>query len=415
VPAARIDGATRAVSPCAPVLAAFDPPAAPLDELPWRHFNSLAGQWDAMPTFAVGELLFATCAVLALVHATRCGRDHLLIWIAALVAGTANDQIFMALPLVNNFWQAQATVMLTARMPLYIPLVYVCFMYYPAVAARRAGLGRWATGALTGLLASLFYAPYDIVGAKFLWWSWHDTDPPIAARILGAPVGSTLWVLTFVAVFGVLLYGIAPPEHARRPEDTASPSLTRMALGLALLAATCTPLMMVQMTVLQQLDGGTPGYVALAVATVIYAAIAITGLRARAGSPSHRRPHDGLALAAVLLYALTLPVIMAVGRPETHRSLGVHQELGPCYVEAKDITGQTRFQYLCATDFAEDFDFSCAPAPEGHARWYTICGRAHSQFAAWMAGVALLGLAIAGAFAALFGGLAGPATDRRAG
>ena len=28
-------------------------------------------------------------------------------WIAALVSGTANDAFFMALPMVDNFWQAQ--------------------------------------------------------------------------------------------------------------------------------------------------------------------------------------------------------------------------------------------------------------------------------------------------------------------
>jgi hypothetical protein len=27
------------------------------------------------------------------------------VWIASVVAGTANDAIFMALPMVDNFWQ----------------------------------------------------------------------------------------------------------------------------------------------------------------------------------------------------------------------------------------------------------------------------------------------------------------------
>jgi hypothetical protein len=42
------------------------------------------------------------------------------------------------------------------------------------------GLPPLARAALTGLCGSLFYAPYDIVGAKFLWWTWHDSDLPIA-------------------------------------------------------------------------------------------------------------------------------------------------------------------------------------------------------------------------------------------
>ena len=108
--------------------------------LPWHVFNSPIAQWAVMPSFLIGEAMFIALAVLALVHALRSGRDHLLIWIGALIAGTANDAIFMALPLVDNFWQAQATIMLSPRMPLYIPCVYVCFMYYPTVAVRRLRL-----------------------------------------------------------------------------------------------------------------------------------------------------------------------------------------------------------------------------------------------------------------------------------
>ena len=58
----------------------------------------------------------------------------------ALIAGTANDMIFMALPLVDNFWQAQAMIMLTPRLPLYIPCVYVGFMYLSTVAVWRLDL-----------------------------------------------------------------------------------------------------------------------------------------------------------------------------------------------------------------------------------------------------------------------------------
>src|SRR5436190_5602187 len=110
--------------------------AAPWDlarHLPWRHFTSPAEKWAAQPSFVIGEYLFIALAVAALVHAKRQGRAHLLVWVAALVAGTANDLIFMALPLVDNFWQAQATIMITPRLPLYIPCAYACFMYVPTV------------------------------------------------------------------------------------------------------------------------------------------------------------------------------------------------------------------------------------------------------------------------------------------
>ena len=104
-----------------------------------------------------------------------------------------NDYIFMLLPVVDNFWQAQGLVMLTPRMPLYIPCVYNGFMYWSTVAAARLGLGSpVAEASCAGLLAVLFYAPSDMCGAKFLWWTWHDTDPGVALRWLGVPGGSTV-------------------------------------------------------------------------------------------------------------------------------------------------------------------------------------------------------------------------------
>jgi hypothetical protein len=369
--------------------------------LPWQHFTSPLDKWSVQPSFVIGEYLFMLCAVLALVHAKREGREHVLIWIAALIAGTANDMIFMALPLVDNFWQAQATVMITPRLPVYIPCVYVCFMYFPTVAVRRLRLAPLPLAALTGVVACLFYAPYDIVGAKFSWWTWHDTDAPIATRILGAPVGSSLWVLTFVGTFGLLLdRGIA-----RNP---ALPIKNFVGI-LALVAGCTTVIMVLQLTVLQQLDGGSPGYFAFAAGLGIYAGI--VAWKWRTSNPMAERPNDRLLHAAALGYFATLALIMALFDPATHVNTGVHQTVGECYVEAKDITGNVRYEYLCTSDFDEDYTFDCVDAPpvEG-SEWYTVCGREHTNFGAWMAGVGALGvLGIA-----VFSYLLGPLRRRRA-
>ena len=144
-----------------------------------------------MPSFVIGEFYFLFLAVVTLVHALSHGRTHMFVWVASLCAGTANDAFFMVLPIVDNFWQAQACVMLTPRMPLYIPCVYVVFMYSSTVACWRLGLPFWASVCLTGLMGEMIYAPYDITGIKFLWWTWHDTDAPIRHRLLGVPIGST--------------------------------------------------------------------------------------------------------------------------------------------------------------------------------------------------------------------------------
>jgi len=304
--------------------------------MPWQTFTSPLETWSTLPSFVVGQPLFIVGAIVALIHAKKRGRTHLLIWAGALIAGTANDLIFIALPLVDNFWHAQANVMLSARLPLYIPCVYICFIYYPVVAVRRLGLPVWAQAGLTGIVAVMFYAPYDITGAKFLWWTWHDTDLTVARRILGAPASSTLWVLTFTATFAWLVDTILThdPEVSGRT----------FAGGLAVLAVSTTLLMVLQITLLQQLDGGAPGYGALAVGVAVYAALTLRGIGAADREKQFARAHasDQLLLGWVVAYFAVFVLIMAAFDPATHESTGVHQPIGECYVEAKDITGLTR-------------------------------------------------------------------------
>ena len=176
------------------------------DGLPWRVLTPIEAQLAANPTFLAGEASFCALGLVTLLHAFCHGRRHVLAWVGALVGGTANDIFFMALPFVDNFFHAQGLLMLTPRLPLYICAVYICFIYVPVVASWRlpiSALGRCAASALCG---GLFYAPYDLVGAKFLWWSWHDTDAAIAERWLGVPIGSTLWTIMHGFCFHALVH-----------------------------------------------------------------------------------------------------------------------------------------------------------------------------------------------------------------
>ncbi len=354
-------------------------------------------QWTQLPTFLIGEYVIILCTLMTFVHARRAGRANLLICLAALIAGTGNDLIFMALPLVDNFWQAQASIMLTARLPLYIPCIYVLFMYWPLVAVRRLGLGRWSTAALTGLVACMFYAPYDIVGAKFLWWTWHDSDASIATRLVGAPVSSSLWVLTFAGSFALLLDTVLRNRELTRK---------RFLIGLALVACTTTPMMMLQMTVLQTIDGGAPGYLAFGLGLATYGTVAFLGYR-----PVNRAklPIDWLGIGATTAYLLMLTVNMTFFTPETHVSTGLHQLPGPCDVEEPDILGGARNKFLCIDDYEEDFTFACTTPPADGTRWFTVCGKAHANYAAYattVGGLSLVGIVMFSTFFGIIGYIA---------
>lgn len=359
-------------------------------QLPWKTFTSPAEQWANQPTFLIGEYVIILCAVLALIHAVRAGRADRLIWVAALIAGTANDLIFMALPVVDTFWQAQATIMLTPRLPLYIPCVYIVFLYWPTVGIRRLGLGRWPAATLTGLVACVLYAPYDIVGAKFLWWTWHDTDPAIAERLFGAPLSSSLWVLTFTGSFALLL------DLVVRDKNLTKRSFI---VGIVLAACITTPLMMAQMFVLQLLDGGAPGLIAFCSGVAVYGAVSFFGRRSARPTA---QPVDWLGRGAAA-YLMAFALSMVFFAPETHVSSGLHQLPGPCGVEESDITGSTREKFLCVEDYTEDFTFTCTTPPAHGTQWYTVCGKEHSNYPAYAAAVAGLVLAGIATFFAMFG------------
>jgi hypothetical protein len=371
--------------------------------VPWHVFTSPVRQWAVMPSFVVGEYLFIAGAVVAFAHAWAQGaarRRHVLAWVLALLAGTANDLTFMAMPLVNNFWQAQGTVMLTPRLPLYIPCVYVCFLYAPTVSVWRANLAPLPRAALTGLAAIAFYAPYDIVGAKFLWWTWHDTDPAIANRLLGAPIGSSMFVITIGAAFSWLLGRVVDKDPAA--------SAATCAKGAALVCGLSTPLMMLQVTALRELDGGVPGPRGLVALIALFAGIAWVGRRrapdAAPPVPAAGRPSDRFFRVALMIYFGTFVAIAGAFDPSTHRSTSLHQTYGPCHVQTTDITGMTRYAYLCADDFDEDFSFDCADAlPAPGADWYTVCGRPHKSRGSWVSAVALLCLAGALLYTQLLG------------
>ena len=174
----------------------------------WRAWTPILEQWELLPTFLFIEYGAILFTMGTLVHAYQSGPEYLLVWLSSFLTGSANgavlfashghalaavsvgvqgatplvaDIFFMAIDM-GNFWQAHATIMLTPRLPLYIPCMYNVFMYPAVVASWRLSISPLAQAALAGLAGEIIYAPYDIVGIKFLWWTWDEGDPAIRSR-----------------------------------------------------------------------------------------------------------------------------------------------------------------------------------------------------------------------------------------
>ncbi len=58
-----------------------------------------------------------------------------------------------------------------------------------------------------GLAVVALDVPFDIMGIKLLWWSWHDTDPNIYDRHYWVPWTSYYFHATFAFGFNFLFHG----------------------------------------------------------------------------------------------------------------------------------------------------------------------------------------------------------------
>eukprot|EP00434_Breviolum_minutum_P028298 symbB.v1.2.025035.t1/scaffold2409.1/size79984/3 len=359
------------------------------NQWPWQSFNPLEQQLAFHPSFVFAEVLFILLSGFAFLHATcesyaKDERRLLLIWIATFIVGTA-----------------QGLVMLTPRMPLYIPCVYNGFMYWSTVAAarvfRHAKNCALAEASFAGLLAVIFYAPYDMCGAKLLWWTWHDTDPGVALRWLGVPGGSTAWTITFTFCFSLLL---------RLGADLGWSQVKTLAL-----ACWSTPLMLIVLNIFTVLGLdriGMPGPQTVLAAALCFAAMCIVQPKPQAWPQKKAQvlkcPEHWSVRAMLCTYFATLVLVGLLFSPEKQVSTGVHQQFGSCNATDIDLLGYERKRYICRERFpAQYFHFDCkmpeagmaqitpeAALTDGVASWYTVCGQPHANYQNWLSSLLVL-------------------------
>jgi len=168
--------------------------------VPWKQHLAWATQLEKMPTYFAAEYVFIFNSILAFIHACRSGRQHTALWIASVAAGIVYN-LYVTHPLVDTIWHCQATIMLTPRIPLYICCVYNNLLYWSTAAAWNMQVNIFGKSFLAGVLGILFYAGYDIIGARFVWWTWHASDASTKERLYGVPFASALSVIIFSFLF----------------------------------------------------------------------------------------------------------------------------------------------------------------------------------------------------------------------
>lgn len=292
--------------------------------------------------------------------------------------------------------------MLTPRMPLYIVEMYAVIMYCSTTAARQFKLGYISEAVLCGMLSHVLYGTYDINGPRYLWWTWHDADPAIGQRIRNAPIGSSIWILSYTALHAALnrwvndvnapafspmvkeyvfptmipffkrLFGSSKEWFVDLMVKLAETVLTKVdafhlkiaqpttwdVLKISFVGSICTPMFMQLMGLYQIFSFdvlGIPGRRTYRFAIALYVLILLKtfstrpeGLRAAVSGLSVETQRANLILLRAIMsfYAFQLTV-SAFGKPETHVSTGCHQKVGKTgQVVVKDIMGYDREEHV---------------------------------------------------------------------
>uniref|UniRef100_A0A914C0X7 DUF7802 domain-containing protein n=1 Tax=Acrobeloides nanus TaxID=290746 RepID=A0A914C0X7_9BILA len=290
------------------------------------------------------------------------------------------------------------------RAPLYIILgIYHMFDYTAYVFVKRLHLPWWAEGPAVGLGAVMLDMPYDIMGIKLLWWTWHDTDPNIYDRMYWVPWNSYYFHASFACSFVWIL------NFTRKifVDDVYDWKKFGREFFCAFLAGTLAFWFgSLQFALIYHPAHdifGVHSEITTCVFLGIYAVIVWIADRhnkrpeARAGNTYW---FDELALAVATHYLFYM-VLVLVADPVNIVAEGLHQPIGPCNITQKVQTPTglilEKKKFLCLNDYDEKyFDFHCLPKShelrykdgDEPLEWYAACGtkfdnRAEYVFIIW--------------------------------
>nr|CAB3261072.1 uncharacterized protein LOC100176636 [Phallusia mammillata] len=390
---------------------------------------SIAEMWRNQPTFLLANVLYLTMAAAALKFAVRNGgwnSRYTYMWFAALLHGIVTECVVYHLPDVNNFWHSQTPIIFVGkRFPLYIVLFYPATITHAFIAAEKLRLPWFVEPFAVGLFDVIIDFPYDIMGIKLLWWTWHDTDPNIADRHYWVPWTSYFFHMGFHSSFAALLCGSRYLLTGSADKQKSSGSFVLEMLCVIITGA----LSMAAAVIFQMLpiyhglkDGfGIHSEVILFVVFALYAGIVLwfdrvpsEEARGNYQTPLSwtKRVFNESSLLIAIHYLFYM-VLVVFAKPENEKSYGMHEPIGPASVKVDQYATSgvvyTKQKYLDPTNYDEGyFDFRCTELGEVKGtpnitampelvgeQWYAVCGIPFSNHAEYIVVVwsfCLLGL-----------------------
>ena len=224
----------------------------------------------------------------------------------------------------------------------------------------RLGVSEITEACAQALLVLLIDIPYDIVGVKLNWWTWHDTDANIRDRFYWVPWTSFYFHMTFACAFN-LIYNRSRRYFVGLSGTYSTSDLQRMPYAQQRIAdnwwgefkaLTVTGLFSMPFGIVQFV----PGYhvfkdvfevhaeITTCLLGAIYGVVTFYGLQHRKPrnylEEGEREVHKGnqkfgrgrwyydTAFLAVILHFTHYMVLVLVMDPTSVRALGLHQDQG---------------------------------------------------------------------------------------
>lgn len=369
--------------------------------------------WDLHPTLLINEVTVYLVAAASAVHAIRKGGRWPYMWVGIILHGLMVESISYLLPDIDNFWHAQSSTMLLGqRLPMHVIVLYPMMIYHAYVAVNHMGLPWWAEPFAVALGNLLIDIPFDIMGIKMLWWTWHDTDPNIFDRHYWVPWTSYIFHMTFSFSFTMLTNASRWLLTGSSSRDKVGGSfiaevLTVLIPGfLSFPVAVATQFTLIYHVLHDSLEIHTENLVFTLIAIYVFM-VWIGERHADRGTGSRaERGNGGTWLLgwlshetawAMLLHFIVYTLMAYFATPQTQLSIGLHEPLGPC--DAPDVVvmsplGQalSKRAYLCTSDYDEDYlsmdcnwllkshnltrqSVTALPDSNGITHWYAVCGK----------------------------------------
>ncbi|CEG47846.1 uncharacterized protein PHALS_05176 [Plasmopara halstedii] len=337
-----------------------------------------------------------------LLHVYSSGKRNATMLIAAILQVLIVELTFDD----SDRWHAQALVMLVpSHVPLYTVLLRAQLYYMTFVATSRLRINPFLQPFAMGFLIIMLTFPFEMMGTKFLWWTWHDTDPLLHSRIMGIPCHVLFYYYFFAFAFLSVHHILCSTWLV---DVKYSNVHWKSEWGYVLLMPFIATIFAMFFLILGYY--GTVYFLKIDAQAMLFTLMGLSSLlawladRERDDTQIQKQlgPEDAydsdwlnpsfdhaVNQMAFLLYAFLILLVLFID-PTEIVSLGLHQPLGNC-LESESFYSHVGMQfhrkkYLCVHEFEEDYILCNYPVKQllYEDMWYMICGRSYQNYPTYL-------------------------------